>query len=1027
MRLSRASCGRALLCLFLLSGVTAAGAHHPKRQETTRALSSPDPTSTDNGQATTPLPTSSAGLDDITASLSLSSSRPTLSTQTQPSPTSNAGSNFFNATIPEGQLPLEPQITPGWAVAGTILLVTGIVYALFGIRAQRVHTFFSAAFLAALGTTVLVLYLMTPPATLAVQGAYVVAAVCTGAALGGLAVLFNDLAECLGCLLGGFSLSMWLLTLHPGGLVPSASGKMIFIAVFTIASFCLYFSRWTRTHGLMACISFSGSTAAVLGIDCFTRAGLKEFWAYIWALNDKMFPDGAVTYPLTRGIRVELAVIILLFVVGIISQLKLWRLMQNRRNNSTDAPVDEELGLPDDEEKMARELEEATNRERREWERMYGDGGSAPAGSSDSAVGDMESEKPEGYSKRTSATSATALPDGELPADPSKAPPGQAIREKDGGDGRVVVRVVEEDSPEGDAADGSIREKGEGYPQEDPATSTTRRNSQSEPAVVPLPFKIPTPKQGKNRGSVAASDEEDGSSVAAVADEENEPTALTRGRPFSRLPGVWRNSVSIRRAMARRSTDTELERSVAGERDGPPTKTTRNDSDSVIAAFDDESTSGDAETSILDWSSRRPEGKHNQAVAAASRDVAPLDALGAPSLDGPESAESFRTRVARLTKVNLPPALPNIALTYRTNEWAKHLGVAETPEWETLQLPKPIPEAPEEEPAHLNIVELQQTAENGAPPPAAPRIPSAMSSYASHQRSNSKTSMSSSEMAGFAPSPDLHMHRSETAQSHHLPASLSVLDLSQPAAPNAHRPQTLIGIREKLLRYRASGIFLPFNNETMHIPTTDHPPSDAGSIRNHRPSPDVDLDDLPLSQRRVLIRREQATAATVTADSTAFDSHQPARHSNLPSASAREAQLAHFRHLVAADLRAASPVAAPITNSLRRIPSSTTTLLGGLGGPSTSMLSFHSTAADGGDGITGGRGGGGAKRSAMLRSIDMQRSILLGQKEAEAQRKVAALAEKVRYQREFEECMRSGALMSAHRDAMRRLQGGVNC
>src|SRR4051812_39531574 len=113
------------------------------------------------------------------------------------------------ATLPNGQLPIKPEITPGWAVAGTILLGTGVVYALFGVRAKLVHTFFSAAFLAALGTTVLILYLMTPPATLAVQGAFVVAAVCTGAALGGLAVLFRDLAECLGCLLGGFSLSMW--------------------------------------------------------------------------------------------------------------------------------------------------------------------------------------------------------------------------------------------------------------------------------------------------------------------------------------------------------------------------------------------------------------------------------------------------------------------------------------------------------------------------------------------------------------------------------------------------------------------------------------------------------------------------------------------------------------------------------------------------------------------------------------------------------------------------------------------------
>src|SRR5690606_19935363 len=157
------------------------------------------------------------------------------------------------------------------------------------------------------------------------------------------------------------------LTLHPGGLVPSASGKVLFIAAFTLSAFGLYFSRWTRTYGLIGCISLSGSTAVVLGIDCFTRAGLKEFWAYIWALNDKLFPDGAVTYPLPRGIRVELAVTIILSVAGIVSQLKLWRVIQNRRNKkSKDESSDEELPLPDEEESIGRQVEEMTARERRQ-------------------------------------------------------------------------------------------------------------------------------------------------------------------------------------------------------------------------------------------------------------------------------------------------------------------------------------------------------------------------------------------------------------------------------------------------------------------------------------------------------------------------------------------------------------------------------------------------------------------------------------------------------------------------------------
>ncbi|KAK0753016.1 hypothetical protein B0T18DRAFT_433879 [Schizothecium vesticola] len=205
--------------------------------------------------------------------------------------------------IPDGELPLTPVITPGWAVAGVILLGAGVVYSLVGIKTKWLHTFFSTAFLTSLGTTVLILYVMTPPVSNAIQGAYVAAVVCTGLILGVLAVVFKEVTECLGCLLGGFSLSMWLLALQPGGLVPNTGGKVALIAVFTVGGTCLYFTKWTRAYGLICSISFTGATAAVLGIDCFSRAGLREFWAYIWALNDHLFPLGAVTYPLTRGIR----------------------------------------------------------------------------------------------------------------------------------------------------------------------------------------------------------------------------------------------------------------------------------------------------------------------------------------------------------------------------------------------------------------------------------------------------------------------------------------------------------------------------------------------------------------------------------------------------------------------------------------------------------------------------------------------------------------------------------------------------
>lgn len=123
---------------------------------------------------------------------------------------------------------------------------------------------------------------MDPPVRLGIQGAFVVAAVLCGITFGVLSMVFPEVTEGLGCLLGGFCISMWLLVLRPGGLITSSGGRAIFIAAFCVAVYALSFSRHTRPYGLIASTSFAGATAVVLGVDCFSRAGLKEFWLYIW-------------------------------------------------------------------------------------------------------------------------------------------------------------------------------------------------------------------------------------------------------------------------------------------------------------------------------------------------------------------------------------------------------------------------------------------------------------------------------------------------------------------------------------------------------------------------------------------------------------------------------------------------------------------------------------------------------------------------------------------------------------------------
>jgi Domain of unknown function (DUF4203) len=287
--------------------------------------------------------------------------------ETSPNAMSSPGDKHPDA------LPLTPKITPALAVAGVFLILTGLLYTFIGIKNRWVQIFLSSAYLTSLSVTVLLVYVMNPPVGPAIQGAYLVAAFMTGVIFGVGALVFKEVTEGLGCLLGGFCLSMWLLALRSGGTLRSTGDKAIFITVFTVAVYALSFNRRTRPYGLIGATSFAGATAAVLGFDCFTRAGLKEFWLYIWSLNDKLFPINTNTYPITRGIKVELAVTVLICFLGVMSQLKLWIVIKDRRQKKDDMHLGNERERNQTEEAIGRRLEEGNERERAQWELIYGD------------------------------------------------------------------------------------------------------------------------------------------------------------------------------------------------------------------------------------------------------------------------------------------------------------------------------------------------------------------------------------------------------------------------------------------------------------------------------------------------------------------------------------------------------------------------------------------------------------------------------------------------------------------------------
>ena len=182
-------------------------------------------------------------------------------------------------------------------------MLTGVLDTLVGIKTKWLHIFLSTAYIFALAVTILIEFVMHTPVSNAAQGGYFVAACLTGVIAGGGSLLFQDITEGVSCFLGGFCLAMWILILRAGGTISNTTGKIVFISCFTVGAPALYISHLTRPYGLIGSTSFAGATATILGIDCFSRAGLKEFWLYIWSRSSSLISTPTLSTDITTNYR----------------------------------------------------------------------------------------------------------------------------------------------------------------------------------------------------------------------------------------------------------------------------------------------------------------------------------------------------------------------------------------------------------------------------------------------------------------------------------------------------------------------------------------------------------------------------------------------------------------------------------------------------------------------------------------------------------------------------------------------------
>ncbi|KAJ4402777.1 hypothetical protein N0V91_006998 [Didymella pomorum] len=924
-------------------------------------------------------------------------------------------------------------------ISGVILLLSGLAFAVIGIKNKWVYVFGSAAYLTALAVTVLIVYLMNPPVSNGVQGAFFVAAFFTGVIFGAVSLVFPDITEGFGCLLGGFCVSMWFLCLKSGGLIDSVTGRAIFIGCMSAGGYCLSFSHHTRNYGLIASIAFSGATAAILGIDCLSCAGMKEFWLYLWGLNDNVFPLNTDTYPVTKNIKAELAGIVIIAVLGVVSQLRVWKLVKEHREKSAAQQLEKQQDKEREEEALGRQIEDSFQRERAQWEAAYGGKSVQESSASSSTLSPKHSTSVR--EKEIFATDSLEL------VSMQKSGVMRAPNPDIAGSTTVTVSVLRDDIQQIDAQDNPITEKkavsmaGSVGDQKDlpdtpePALTASLRPSSvpPPPAVVPLPFKVPEEEDTKSELG-------DNSSVSAVA--ETDTVSLSGHRPMSkrisRMSTLGQasgqtNSRAVSESQEDLITVPHIEddraSSIAATLDdecddvslrqlSPPQSPIGTEHDVARVGSPTASVKGDAPVpevvahSLADADAKESNPGTDEATKDAptrptirqsltrSTDPKPaaIDTKRSPrrnsrfradtlissakgNSDGEQSksssekalSQSSQTEhepsyVGSLKESSLPPRFSKVALSYRTNEWAKHLETADMPELDEIA----VPSSPGATLDH-SVVE--------APAPVSDEIAGPIGG--SHKMSK-RMSTESNSRPGLSRSPSTSQQSIIDQQPlSRSPSVLSprVLSRSNSGAqldalstlPN----NTLLGQRESMLRSRVtSHSFSPLPSPGQTLLEQDEQEDMTLAHRRQllKQGPTSPL----LQQQPPLVSPRRPPPSTAQkwqkkgwvgqGVAPGFDSHQPQRTSSSQSNRKREDMYADWRE----NIRDVTP-------------------------PQTAAY-----------------------------IAEQQRAALLNerrQKELERQQREAVQQQRASM---MDNMMRSGQMLDAHREAMRKMQANAN-
>ncbi|TIB66208.1 hypothetical protein E3P77_02399 [Wallemia ichthyophaga] len=352
--------------------------------------------STDTLSSTTLIDKPSTTYTATATSIAVTSASSSIPTQTYvplPQPNKNIDENPDESPEELPEMPLTIKITPAFGVLGAILIISAIPLAVLGSTSRWTGVCIPVSYGSMIALMCILLSTVVMPklhsnnperATEALEGEILVGCAILGIITAVASWWFQRYVAYAVCGFGGIALAWWIQCMRDGGTIHSMAGKWIFyIGLGTVAVVASFHPRIMK-HLLRFSTSLIGSSAFILGIDCFVKSGLKEFYVYNLGYNTLYPPiKKGENFPLTQTEIILLAVAAAITLLTLALQYRLAILAGRKAKMGRDEEAAREMGL-DPHDADVDSLEMKRNRRREDaldaWESQNGSGDGARRG-----------------------------------------------------------------------------------------------------------------------------------------------------------------------------------------------------------------------------------------------------------------------------------------------------------------------------------------------------------------------------------------------------------------------------------------------------------------------------------------------------------------------------------------------------------------------------------------------------------------------------------------------------------------------